>query len=55
MSSVTDTIDEFKRNVRDVMEEEGLGPHQIFYCDRTGSYYKLMSDKNLSFSCRIAG
>ena len=47
MSAATDTIDDFRRKLTELVEEKGLSLNQIFNCDETGLYWKLMPNKSL--------
>ena len=47
LSAATDTVDSFKEKLAKVMEEKGLTLSQVFNCDETGLYWKLMPNKTL--------
>ena len=42
MSAASDTVGGFKKRLREVMEEKGLTLNQVFNCDKTGWYRKLI-------------
>ena len=47
LSAVTEDIDCFKDRLSKIMEEKCLTLNQVFNCDETGLYWKLMPDKTL--------
>ena len=47
LSGATDTIDPFKKKFAKIMEEKGLSLSQVFNCDETGLYWRLMPNKTL--------
>lgn len=47
LSAVTDSIDPFKKRLSQIIEEKGLTLTQVFNCDETGLYWKLMPNKTL--------
>ena len=50
LSAVTEGIDCFKDRLSKIMEEKFLTLNQVFNCDETGLYWKLMPDKTLVLS-----
>ena len=46
-SAVTESIEPFKVKLQEIIEEKGLTLHQVFNCDETGLYWKLMPSKTL--------
>lgn len=45
--AATDTVDPFKEKLAKIMEEKGLTLSQVFNCDETGLYWKLVPNKIL--------
>ena len=46
-SAATASVDPFKENLQKIIEEKGLTLNQVFNCDETGLYWKLMPNKTL--------
>ena len=46
-SAATESIEPFKAKLHKIIEEKGLTLNQIFNCDETGLYWKLMPSKTL--------
>ena len=44
-SAATDTINPFKKELAEIMEEKGLALSQVFNCGETGLYWRLMPNK----------
>ena len=41
------SVDPFKENLQKIIEKKGLTLNQVFTCDETGLYWKLMPNKTL--------
>ena len=48
LSADTKAPEPFKKELQDVMEREGLTLEQIYNCDETGLYYKMLPTKNVT-------
>ena len=48
LSADTEAPEPFKKELQDVMELEGLTLEQIYNCDETGLYYKMLPTKTLA-------
>ena len=46
-SAATASVDPFKEKLQKIIEEKGLTLNQVFNCDETGLYWKLMPNKTL--------
>ena len=46
-SAASASVDPFKENLQKIIEEKGLTLKQVFNCDETGLYWKLMPNKTL--------
>ena len=46
-SATTASVDPFKEHLQKIMEENSLTLSQLFNCDETGLYWKLMPNKTL--------
>ena len=47
LSADATAIDPFKRKLQEVMEKEGLTLEQLYSCDETGLYYRMLPAKTL--------
>ena len=48
LSADTEASEPFKKELQDVMEREGFTLKQIYNCDETGLYYKMLPTKTLA-------
>ena len=48
LSADATAIDPFKRKLQEVMEKEGLTLEQLYNCDETGLYYRMLPAKTLA-------
>ena len=47
LSAAADTVEPFKEKLSKIMEDKSLTLNQVFNCDETGLYWKLMPNKTL--------
>ena len=47
LSAAADSVEPFKEELSKIMEERSLTLNQVFNCDETGLYWKLMPNKTL--------
>ena len=48
--AAADSVEPFKEELSKIMEERSLTLNQVFNCDKTGLYWKLMPNKTLASS-----
>ena len=46
-SAASESVNPFKEHLQELIEEKGLSLNQLFNCDETGLYWKLMPNKTL--------
>ena len=48
LSADTEVPESFKKQLQDTMEREGLTLEQVYNCDETGLYYRMLPTKTLA-------
>ena len=48
LSADTEAPEPFKKQLQDIMEREGLTLEQVYNCDETGVYYRMLPTKTLA-------